>query len=249
MDLFDVVSACFRRWYVALPLLLVTVWYSHDVYASAKPVYYANTVLGLAPPSVRQDVPSAGGEVRRNGLLDVGGATLLANLTAIGLQDPSVVGQVSAAGGLPDYVSKVFPTQAPNPQLPLVMIEATSPDPAAVSRTLGLVTAQADGTMRTIQQQARVPDDQMVTSFVVAPPSTPAPAMPSRTRSTITIFAVGVGLSVLCAVLADVLLPKRRRTPPSAPPRVVATDGGSPADSRGSAHRLERAAEGAKDSG
>lgn len=215
MDLFDVVRSCFRRWYVVLPLLFITAWYSLNVYSSVQPVYYANTVLGVAPPSVtvettvRADTTTSN-EVRRNGLLDVGGATLLANLTALALRDQSVLNRVVAAGGLPTYTSEVFPTPAGTPQLPLVMIEETSADPVAVSKTLELVSAQAEVTLRTLQQQAGVPEDQMVAPFVVSPPSVPGAAMPTRTRSTIAIFVAGAGLSVLFAVLADVLLTRRK---------------------------------------
>ena len=46
----------------------------------------------------------------------------------------------------------------------------------------------------------------MVAPFVVAPPSAPVPGMPSRTRSTVAIFIVGAGLSVLLTVVADILL-------------------------------------------
>jgi hypothetical protein len=68
------------------------------------------------------------------------------------------------------------------------------------------VIAQAPVTLRALQQQAQVPADQMVTPFVVSPPNAPAAAMPSRTRSTVAIFAAGAGLSVLLTVLVDVLL-------------------------------------------
>ena len=205
MDLFDVVRACFRRWYVVLPLLLVAGWYSYDVYSSAKPVYYANTVLGLAPPPFRLDQATPGQPVPRNALLDVGGATLVASLTAFGLQEPEVANRVVAAGGV-GYVARPFPTPPPNPQLPLVFIEASSPDPAQVTRTLDAVTVQADPTLRTMQERAGVPPEQMVKPFIVSAPGTPKGSMPSRTRSTIAIFVAGAGLSVLFTVAVDVLL-------------------------------------------
>ena len=142
----------------------------------------------------------------RNGLLDIGGAPLITNMTAVGLGEPSVVDRVVAAGGVPHYISKMFPVPATMQQLPLVMIEVTDPDPAAVSKTVELVVAQAEVTLRTLQHQAKVPEDQMVAPFVVSPPSAPAAAMPSRTRSTIAIFVAGAGLAVLVTVLVDVLL-------------------------------------------
>ena len=114
-----------------------------------KPVYYSNAVIGLAPPSTRVDNVAPGVPLPRNGLLDIGGAPLIANMTAVGLREPSVVDRVVAAGGLPDYVSKMFPVPATSPQLPLIMIEATAADPAAATKTLELVVAQAEVTLRT----------------------------------------------------------------------------------------------------
>ncbi|SDE15769.1 hypothetical protein [Rhodococcus tukisamuensis] len=210
MDLFDVVKACFRRWYVVLPLLLVTAWFSYQSYSSVTPVYYSNTVIGLAQPSSRVEHVDAGVPLPRNGLLDIGGAQLITNMAALGLEQQSVVDRVVAAGGLPHYVAKMFPVPSTLPQPPLILIEVTDADPDAVSRTLGLVIAQTEITLRTLQEQARVPNDQMVAMFVVLPPTAPVAGMPSRLKSTLAIFIVGAGLSVLVTVLIDVLLTRRR---------------------------------------
>ena len=64
----------------------------------------------------------------------------------------------------------------------------------------------AEDTLKSLQQQARVPADQMVGMFVVLPPTAPTATMPSRMKSTITIFVAGAGLALLVTVLADVLL-------------------------------------------
>lgn len=210
MDLFDVARSCARRWYLFLPLLLIAGWFSYSAYSSVQPVYYSQAVIGIAPPSVRVDDVPPGVPLPRNGLLDVGGAPLIANMTALSLRDQSVVSRVVAAGGLPDYDSKLFPVPANTMPLPLIMIEATAADPAQVSKTLGLVVQQAEVTLRTLQHQANVPDDQMVAPFIVSPPTPPAAAMPSRTKSTIAIFVAGVGLSVLLTVVVDVLATRRK---------------------------------------
>ena len=201
--------SCFRRWYVFLPLILIVAWFSHSVYSSVQPVYYAGTTIGFAPPSSRVENTPPGVPVPRNGPLDIGGASLIANMTAMGLRDASVYDRVIAGGGGP-YTTKMFPTPGGMQQLPMVMLEVTAETPAKASTTLALVTNEADVTVRQLQRQAGVPDGQMVASFVVSPPSTPMAAMPSRTRSTIVIFAAGVGLSILLTVALDVLLTRLR---------------------------------------
>ena len=227
MDLFDVVRSCARRWYVfrsaahdrwLVQLLRVQLGEAglllecRDRYRTAE----------RTDPIFESGVPSP-----RNGLLDAGGAPLIANLTALGLTEPSVVDHVVAAGGLPGYSANMFPVPANAPPLPLIMIEANNADPDAVSKTLELVVAQAEGTLRTLQQDARVPDDQMVIPFIVSPPSTPAPGMPSRTRSTVAIFVAGLGLSVVVTVLIDVLLGRRRRRIKARPQATSAAEGPS----------------------
>lgn len=210
MDLFDVARSCIRRWYVFLPLLAIVAGYSHSIYNSAKPVYYSQAVIGLAPPSDKIYDYEPGVPQARNGLLDIGGAQLVANLTAMGLKQPAVVDRVVAAGGLSSYESHMFPVPGNMQQMPLIMLEITDPNQGEVSKTLELVIGQAEVTLRTLQREAQVPDGEMVSPFVVAPPTAPAAAMPSRMRSTIATFAAGAGLSILLTVLFDIFMNRRK---------------------------------------
>lgn len=224
MDLFDVMKSCLRRWYVFIPFLMLTVWYSHNVYTSVKPVYYSQAVIGLAPPSFRVDQAAPGQPVPRNGLLDIGGASLLANMTALGLRDASVVNRVVALGGLPDYVARLFPVPPTAPPIPLIMVENTAAEPAMAAKTLEIVTNETTSVLDRIQKQANVPPDMVVQTFVVSPPTKPVAAMPSRTRSTASVAVAGIALTVVGTVLLDVALTRRsRRRPesPRTPPRVA----------------------------
>lgn len=232
MDLFDVARSCLRRWYVVVPLLLITLWYAYGSYKDVKPVYYSQAVISLAPPSSRVDQSLPGAQVPRNGLLDVGGATLIANIAAYTLHNPATVERVVAEGGQPNYITRMFPVAPTQQQMPLIMIEATEDTPADATKTVELVIAEADPALKDLQRQARVPDDQMVQSFVVAPPSVPAAAMPSRTRSAISIVVAGTGLSILLAVLVDVVAARRKRRTKNksdtAPPETTAAPPASP---------------------
>lgn len=207
MDLFDVFRACFRRWYVVLPLLAIVGWYAHDVYNSVRPVYYSQAIVGVSPPNSQLiQAPPDQFVIPRNGLLDAGGATLITNMAALGLRDPVVVEQVVAAGGKASYGARMFPTPASSQQLPLIMIETTQSDAASAANTVKLAVDQAGPVVRNLQAQAGVPEDQMVGTFIVSPPTTPQPGTPSRTRSTVTIVAAGVGLTILAGVIVDVLV-------------------------------------------
>src|SRR4051812_19705280 len=84
VDLIDVVRASIRRWYILLPLLAITGVIAHNYYVSVKPVYYSQAVVGIAPSNLQTQYTADGTPVFRNGLLDVGGPTLIANLAVLG---------------------------------------------------------------------------------------------------------------------------------------------------------------------
>jgi len=210
MDSFNLKRSCYRRWYVILPLLLITAWYSYHFYGKVQPVYSAKSVIGLAAPNFRVIQTDPGAEVHRNGLLDVGGEQMIAEQAVLALRGPSVVDRVVAAGGVPWYVSKTLSSNSYEGQLPLITINVTASKPATVTKTLEIVFAQSQVTLRTLQQQAQVPEDQMITPFLVSPPSAPTAAYTARVPSTTHRFIVGVGLSILLTVLVDVLLTRRK---------------------------------------
>lgn len=205
MDFLEVIQACRRRWYVVVPLFLITAVTSVVLYVSVKPVYYSNAVLTIVPPST----PSA----VNNGLLQIGGSGVLANMAVIAFQDPSVKSAVRADGGNDDFVVRMFPIDFTNAnaanQLPLIMIEATEPSPELAKKTAQLAAAQTDRVLRDLQQQAAVPSEAMVKALLITSPE-PLRGLPSRKKSTVTIFIVGLCLSVLAGVGADFFAARRR---------------------------------------
>jgi hypothetical protein len=96
-------------------------------------------------------------------------------------------------------------------------------------KTVSLVVDQAGSTLQALQQQAKVPDSQMVTPLVVSPPSPPAAGVPSRIRSTLAIAIGGAGLAILAGVIVDVMLlrwkSRRKRRNQVVPPTVAGVDG------------------------
>jgi hypothetical protein len=207
VDLFDVARACARRWYVFLPLLLLTTWFTYSTYNGVKPVYYTQAVVGLTPQNVRNY--GQPGPLPVNGLLESGGPGLIANMSLFGFRDPEVIQKVIAGGGSADYKVKMFPGPGNAPPLPLLTIDTTQPDSDTAARTMELVVAQADQIVKNVQRQAGVSESQLVGTVVVSRPGRPVSGTPSRVRSAVSIFAGGLGLSVLASVIADVVLSRR----------------------------------------
>lgn len=238
MDLFDVVGACVRRWYVTLPLILVAGWFAFNSYNSVKQVYYTNTVIGLAGPNTQ--VVWDQKTLPRNGLLETGGPSFIANLVVLGLRDPEIIARVVQGGGKPNYNTYLFPVAANTPALPLITIDTTQPDADSALKTVNLAAAQVDSVLSSVQRSAGVPEEMMVRTIPASAPKTPSAGVPSRTRSTIAVLAAGVGIAVVIAVLVDVALSqfgsglRGRNLPPDAqsrnppPPGGAVDQGGAP---------------------
>lgn len=201
MDFFDVARICAKRWYVFLPLLLVTAWYTYSSYTSVKPVYYVSSVVSIAPPNQRSSYSAQPAEV--NGLLEAGGPTLITNLAVIAGNDSAFIDKVAAAGGQRNFVVKNFPTpfgvQVP---LPLIMLETYSGDSYSAIKTIEIAATQIDGLFSDLQRSAGVADSQMAHAIVASAPKS-VQAMPSRNRSAAGKFLGGLGIAVLASVVTD----------------------------------------------
>jgi hypothetical protein len=202
LDLFDLVRICAKRWYIFLPLFLLSTGYAYHAYTSVQPLYYANSVVSIAPPNQRASYSSSPMEV--NGLLEAGGPTLITNLAVIAGSDPGFKLKVAGLGGTTNFTVKNFPqpvgVQVP---LPLIMIETTTGDLTTATKTIEIASSQIDGVFRDVQKSAGVADSQLARAIVASPPRT-AKATPSRTRATAGIFFGGLGVSVIASVIADV---------------------------------------------
>lgn len=217
MDLIDVIRICARRWYVLLPLVLASAGLAYQAYSQAKPVYYTNAVVGLAPPNNRTWQLPDGTPTPVNGLLEGGGPNLIANLTILGLKDAAVTARVVEGGGSPAYGVKMFPVAENAPQVPLIMIETTQPTADLSAKTIELVVGQSSSVLKATQQQAGVGEAQMVKPILAAAPAEPKMGTPSRTKASLGIFLGGFGLSVIVTVLVDIAMSRRRLGKPATP--------------------------------
>ncbi|MCB0931463.1 MAG: hypothetical protein KDB71_06135 [Mycobacterium sp.] len=207
-----VLQVCGRRWYVVLPILAVAAWYSFSYYTSIKPVYYANAVVAATSSNEQLPYGSDGRGAPRNGLLDLGGASLIMNMGVLGFDDPGVRERVALGGGKGNFTARMFPSppgavQAP---LPLIMIEATEPDAVSATKTVELAADQVEPILAGVQAQAGVPESQMVRAVKASTPKA-VQGIPSRNKTTVLIFAGGAVLAILAALAIDTAINMVRR--------------------------------------
>jgi hypothetical protein len=116
---------------------------------------------------------------------------------------------IEAKGGLPSYETAVY--SVPGGQLPLVNVTVSGPNSEVVARTLDLVTEQSVLTLSQIQDNAGVVEVAQAKTYQIRPPSPPEARKPQRARTTVAVFVIGLGLSVLGAVVSDTMIRRPRR--------------------------------------
>jgi hypothetical protein len=207
VDLFSIVGACLRRWYVTLPLVALTALFAYQAYESVEPEYTASRWIVILP-SLEQDnlapAPTqADAEVEppSNPYSGQGGsrfavAVLTRNLNSTAFHariEPRLAGRGT------------FEADAANEQ-PLIEIVAVAPREEDVYSILDAVVEEAAVVLHEVQMSANAPTE---THYRIAPavPAGPAEdATPSRFRVAGAIAVVGSGLSMILAVASDGLL-------------------------------------------
>ncbi|MGC4961692.1 hypothetical protein [Gordonia sp. DT101] len=208
MDLFDVTRIALRRWWVTLPIVLITFVIAYNNYSGVKIEYYSSATIGITTPSVEVVAGSRpdGSTVQsRNGLEESGGPSMLANLLDTALLQPQVGDKVRAGGGTAPVTITVKSSDSGS-QLPIIEISAAGEDADAVARSVALTVAASNEALRSLQEAAGVPPDQMAKTFVVAQPSQPVGAIPARTRELIATVVAGILIAALAAVIVNAII-------------------------------------------
>jgi hypothetical protein len=215
MDALDVVRACFRQKYVVLPLLVIVAWIVFQPHKSAKPAYYSDTIVGLAPSNLQWPIECDGVPVPKNGLLEIGGEYLVTSMAVFAFSQPSVRDRVVAGGGTANFFADTVKTfdaaGKPGPDKPLIRIEAIADDPHMAQNTAQLAAAETDPILADLQRQAGVPDDQMVKAITIAPASIPVTPVQAPRKLAIYRAMIGVTIVIFVAVGIDSVFTRRRR--------------------------------------
>ena len=213
MDLFDVLKACIRRWYIFVPIIAITAAIGYMNYSSVKPVYYARTSISLAGPSVKFQPPATleGQTISTNGLIDAGGVSLLANILASVLSDGPTREQVSNSGGTASYSAFMQSSAVGAQQIPVLTVQSSGSNPQSVARTLQLAVAQAGPVLKNIQAAAQVPTSTMFTVLPVTNLPEPVGSYPSRTRKLGSTLVGGLLVAVIASAGVDAAVEAVRR--------------------------------------
>lgn len=209
MDLLGVLRACVRRWYVFLPIIVLTAWLGRDQYRQAQPEYTSTATVVIAPST---ELVYNRGRQTDTGLVVTSpfngseGPRVLAGLLARALSTATVREQLLPAGG-----AAVTATRNVQEDSTVVTLQVVAGSAEADAVALEAVRQGADGVLAQIQYDAGAPEGQLYNAVSGGPVDPPLVAYPDRVRGVVAIGLAGVLVAVVLSVVAQSLMTGRRK--------------------------------------
>ncbi|MEU8655714.1 hypothetical protein [Actinoplanes philippinensis] len=206
MDLWDLTRLLLRRWYFAVPMLLVTVGVVVLAAKSVAPDYKAMGYMQLipAPSAGKQPDPKAKPKPA-NPWLDLGYAAL-GNAAAITVTDPTNIEKLDKEG-LSDSVTVVL-----SERTPLFEIEVIGDSEQQATATVQRVIKMLKDDIAAKQSQYGALEEDTISTLVINDGS--APLQDTGMRKRVLIVAAGLGVLVTTAstIILDYWLRRRSKS-------------------------------------
>ena len=202
MDLVTILRILVRRWYVAIPLFVLSAVALYGIVGTGPAGYQANASGVLLPPASEN---ALSGETAVNPYLRFQGSqAVVANL---------LVGRLNSAGSAEllkaDGVSPGYLVTSEDVVILFKATESTSEASVAATETL---TAFAKKTLNDMQLDVGAPEDQLLTFSPVNVPSVGSAQYGSKVKSGIALAAVLFGMSAAVVFSVEGWSRKRRRS-------------------------------------
>ncbi|MGP5220321.1 hypothetical protein [Arthrobacter rhombi] len=200
MFLRDLAYGLLRRWYVVVVGLLATAGLGYYIYQVVPVTYNTTASLVLIPP----ETAVLEGD---NPYLYMGGLeqALSVLLIKVGSSDMNnaVLGEQSSS------TYEIYKDQTTTG--PIMVVEAVGDTPQESVRVLRSVIAEVPGSLKTMQDELKVPAPSMISVSTIAVDSKATPMEKDRVRLVLVAVAGAGTLTLLTTALLDHLLVQRRR--------------------------------------
>jgi hypothetical protein len=230
----DLVRVLRRRWYVAIPGLLITILAAGIVLRIYPPSLQATgSVVFVSPPVSTEGSGSTAG-TRSNPYLNFGaplGAT--AEVVSAAVNSDQTAKQLKARGATGSYQVGINP----NSSAPVLSVEATAGNNTDAMTTLNAVLGEIRGRLAQIQADAGAPRNQYITAQAVTASPKALPVHGSVIRALAVILLVGVLASCGGAVIVEGLA--RGRANKRAAAAAAAGSGKEPVASKADARPVD----------
>ncbi|MEV7560411.1 O-antigen ligase family protein [Streptomyces sp. NPDC048331] len=214
MSIGEILAVLRRRWYVMVPLTLISLLAGAHLYRSVPVAYQSQSSVALLDstavaelaPAFGNPIANAGGSlvVTADVLIrTLSGTDAARDLQGIGVTDPYTVGFAANTSG------------------PMLTLTVTGTDRANVLEETNKLTAFAGETLNALQAAAEVKPAYMVQTAPVVLPQTPVPQMKSRYQQVLGVVILGTTAAFVLSFLTDSLSAalRRRRAAEAAPAR------------------------------
>jgi hypothetical protein len=204
VDLWDLIRVGARRWYVLLPLLVITGAAAVTVQDGVEPEYVAKSTV-LVQDTPRATPLPAGQQALENPVSALG-MTVEAQALAVKAVSGEVRGTLRAQNLATTYTVEVL-----NDRVPILTVTARANSAALATATLTSVVNSLDADLQTQQANVGTNASTRVTLNRLDGIGTAARDKAGEKRALFITLAVGVILALLVTVIVDVALRSRRR--------------------------------------
>jgi capsular polysaccharide biosynthesis protein len=201
VDFWDLTKLLVRRWYVAVPLLLLTAVGAVGLAASIKPDYIADSYITMVPPNATSTNPDT---TSRNPWLQTG-LTTLGSAAIYSTQDASVVERMVREGYSDNF------TLAFDGDSPIIKIEVTATSKVQAKSTAEEVANLFAQSVKQLQQSYNPRDDEYITTHRLDQGDNIKSSTTKLKRAVIAIVGAGLLISIAMTAIVDTILQRRAR--------------------------------------
>jgi hypothetical protein len=203
VDFWDVTKLLFRRWYIAVPLLLLTAAVSVFVAIVVKPDYQLTSYVQLIPSSTTSTPAQVAVDPVNpwNSL----GLDALSQAVDYATVDQTFLDSLKAAGLTSDFTITIGTPAAG------AMVMVVGPTREQVDQTTALVMARFDQNVKALQSSYGVrPQDMITTKRLDQGENLKQPTGKVK-RAVVAVIGAGGLLTCATTIIVDVVLMRRRR--------------------------------------
>jgi hypothetical protein len=192
-----------RRWYVAIPALLLTLVATAGMYVGWPTTYKSEVQLSLL---ASRSVAQAQGDAGNPYLAFTPGLDSVVDILARNLSSDQSAAQLQALGVTYPYTAGI----AANAQGPFLAIDVTGKNRAGITQSMPILVAFAQRRLAEMQNASSAPKDTLVQAVLIAPPSAPTPVTKTKIELVAAVAVLGLVCSFLLCFIAENMLNRRR---------------------------------------
>jgi capsular polysaccharide biosynthesis protein len=208
LDFWDLTKVLFRRWRIAIPLLLLTAGLTVLTFSMVKPNYVSTSYIQLVPPVPQPAKPNQPVVELRNPWLSQGLQTL-GNAAIVTILDQSVIDHMKSVGFSDSYTVEMGSSS------PLVTVEVVAKSRPQAEGTADELVSRFNMSITSLQTAYGVTETDLITARRLDLGNNVEKSSSNVKRALVAVFGAGLLLTIAATVGIDAWLRRRRGPSPS----------------------------------